>query len=84
MYRDAHRQLSAFLSFTAELTSEPLEQEDWNMAAEKWAVLRRQGLAVGDADILIGVYAKRRHATVIIDNEKHFRLLETAVENWRD
>lgn len=83
LYRDALKQLTAFLAFTAKLISDPIEQEDWNLAAEKWADLRRQGRAMSDADILIGIYANRRNAIVITDNEKHFRLLDATIENWR-
>lgn len=55
---------------------------DWSLAATLWAQRRTQGIPIGDADLLIGVFAINRDAILITDNEKDFIELGVVVENW--
>ena len=82
LHRDAKKQLQRFLNYAATLTWDDFNQADWEKAAESWAALRGQGLQVGDADLLIGVYALQRQAIVVTANEKHFIPLGVQTENW--
>lgn len=83
LYRDAGKQLDFFLKYTSSFVWQEFTQGDWQSAAQLWAGLRFEGHNVADADLLIGVYAMRRNATLITDNEKHFIPLKIRVENWR-
>jgi len=82
LYRDARNQSQLFLQYAATLIWDDFNHSDWLYAAELWSDLRQRGITVGDADLLIGVYAFHRYAVVVTANEKHFAPLGVAVENW--
>lgn len=82
LHRDAPKQKQYLFDYAAAFMWEEFERTDWEKAAELWAALRRQGIQVSDADLLIGVYAVQRQATVITANEKHFVPLGVLTENW--
>ncbi len=82
LHKDARKQLQYFLEIAAALTWNDFSHGDWQKAAELWADLRRQGCSIGDADLLIGVYALQRQATIVTANEKHFEPLNVQFENW--
>jgi predicted nucleic acid-binding protein len=82
LYRDAQKQRQRLLDYTAAFIWDDINLADWEKAAELWAALRRQGLQVGDADLLIGVYALQRQAIVVTANEKHFIPVGVQTENW--
>ncbi len=50
----------------------------------KWkAQLEGQGVGLDDADLLIGAITHAHHATLVTNNQSHFkRLSELSVENW--
>ncbi|MEM7034670.1 MAG: PIN domain-containing protein [Chloroflexota bacterium] len=84
LHRGARKQL-AFLQRLIELfTWEEFTRDDWTMAAKVWANLRAKGVQIGDADLLIGIYAKRRQAILVTDNIKDFTPLGLTIENWRE
>ena len=82
LHRDAQKQKQHLLDYAAAFIWEDFDRTDWEKAAELWAALRSQGMQVGDADLLIGVYAIQRQAVVITANEKHFLPLGVQTENW--
>ena len=55
---------------------------DWEQAAKLWVHRRAKGLPIGDADLLIGVFALNRDATLVTNNEKDFVELGINTENW--
>jgi len=83
IHRNARNQLAFFLNYTTTFTWDDFNQADWQQAAQLWADLRRQGQQISDADLLIGVYALQRQATIITDNQKDFEILRVNIENWR-
>ena len=82
LHRDAQKQKQHLLDYAAAFIWEDFDRTDWEKAAELWATLRSQGMQVGDADLLIGVYAIQRQAIVITANERHFVPLGIQTENW--
>ena len=82
LHRDAQKQKQYLLDYAAAFIWEDFDRVDWEKAAELWAALRSQGMQVGDADLLIGVYAIQRQAVVITANERHFVPLGVQTENW--
>jgi len=57
-------------------------RNDWEQAATLWVHRRVKGLPIGDADLLIGVFALNRDAVLVTNNEKDFAGLGITVENW--
>ena len=82
LHRDARKQMLFFLNYTNTLVWDDFTREDWQLTAQHWADWRRHGHHIGDADLLIGVYAVQRNAILVTDNEKHFAWLDIPVENW--
>ena len=82
-HRNARQQARFLEIYTQALIYEDFGQADWQEAAETWAVLRGRGQQIHDADLLIGVYARRREAILVTDNTKDFALLNLPTENWR-
>lgn len=82
-HKNARRQMTLFKELVTYFEYEDFEQGDWQEAAETWAFLRGRGQQIHDADLLIGIYTRRRHATLITDNTKDFALLNIPTENWR-
>jgi len=83
LHRDAKKQLAFFLQLADAFTWDDFDRQDWEEAAQLWARLYRTGQPTADADLLIGVYALRRGATIVTDNERHFTSFGTTIENWR-
>lgn len=81
--RNATRQLQFLESLTAQFRWAEFEQADWEEAAELWAQRQKAGQPVEDSDLLIAIHARRRGATVVTNNERHFENLGVSVENWR-
>lgn len=57
-------------------------RQDWSLAAVWWVQRRTVGQPIGDADLLIAVFAHLRHAVLVTDNEKDFLNLGILVKNW--
>lgn len=84
--RRATRQLRQFDLLIANFEWEELVPEDWQLAASTWPHLVVQGQQPDDANLLIAVFAARRQATMVTQNQKHFQLaaslLTFPLENW--
>lgn len=80
--RDAKGQIRTFDRLFSTFVWQDYTQLDWNLATELWKQRRQQGLPIGDADLLIGVFARNRNAQLVTDNEKDFVGLGLTVENW--
>lgn len=83
MYAKAERQLTAFRELRKGFKYERLVHQDWAEAVQRWVTLRQNGFQVGDADLLIGVFAGRRDAVVITSNTRHFGPMHVEAEDWR-
>lgn len=81
LFRDAKGQRDFLLSYSAKFTWSDFNPFDWQAAAALWADLRRNGIQVEDADLLISVYVLQRGAILITDDQ-HFRQLGTDSQNW--
>lgn len=58
------------------------ERRDVETAAELWAVTRKQGYQLADADLLLAALALRLSA-VIVTADQDFAVLPVICENWR-
>lgn len=74
-----------FTQFTAWLIYRDFDRTGWRRAAELWAFSRDHAMPLPDADLLIAAQAMELGATLVTNNERHFRLFEPlglTVENW--
>jgi len=56
----------------------------WKQAASIWAVLRKSGLTIGDADILIAAYCVVNDFTLVTCNTKDFdHIRGLKLVNWK-
>lgn len=82
-HRDARRQLTAFLAFSAESLILPLSREAADQAASLYAATRKAGTPVDDIDILIAGIALAHGRVVVTRNTEHFNKLPgVTIENW--
>lgn len=80
--RDAKGQMIQFEALFENFIWQDYTHADWTLAASLWAHRRGEGLPIGDADLLIGVFARNRDAVLVTDNEKDFAGLGITVQNW--
>lgn len=80
--RDATSQIKRFDDLFGAFIWQDYNIADWLLAAKLWADRRAQGKPVGDADLLIAVYAYNRSAVLVTDNERDFANLGVRIENW--
>ncbi|NDJ77839.1 MAG: type II toxin-antitoxin system VapC family toxin [Chloroflexi bacterium] len=80
--KDAQKQTERFEALYSTFIWQDFEPDDWMLAAEWWANRRAHGLPVGDADLLIAVFARNRDAVLVTDNEKDFANRAVTIENW--
>ena len=82
LWKGAARKLREFELLMLYLVWDEFQADDWERASTLWAESARLGAAKTDADILIAAHALRLGATLVTDNEDHFRHLGVPVENW--
>ncbi|MHB8423177.1 MAG: PIN domain-containing protein [Leptospirales bacterium] len=82
-YRDAGRQLNAFLAFASIHRILPLTQAAADHAARLYALMRKEGTPVDDIDLLIAGIALANGMTIATHNVSHFgRLPGMIVQDW--
>jgi len=61
----------------------PLDNDSVQVAADIYATLKKRGLTIGDADILIASIVITANGKLITNNIKHYKDIEKLpVENW--
>lgn len=78
----AAMQMEYFEEVFANFVWQDYTRADWEQAARLWVHRRAKGLPIGDADLLIGVFALNRDAILVTNNEKDFVELGVTTENW--
>lgn len=82
-YKDAKKQLEAFLEFARQNTIIPVTQDSATISAEIYAQLRKTGLPLDDIDLLIAGIAISNGFVLATNNENHFtRIAGLEIENW--
>ena len=59
-----------------------LIDEDWQVAAQLWAIMRSRGRQFSDVDLLIAALAQRLNA-VVVTSDNDFAALSVQREDWR-
>jgi predicted nucleic acid-binding protein len=82
-YTDPKNKKTDFEAFSERCGIEYMDLETFKIAAVNYANLKKQGMTIGDDDILIGSLAIERNAILVTNNTKHFtRLNGITLENW--
>jgi len=81
--RSATTQIRAFDRFCEASEVLPITEAVAVRASEIYGGLRRRGVVIGDADILIAATALENDLAVVTNNEAHFsRIPGLSLENW--
>lgn len=81
--RNAMRKFSVFMNFCKNIGIDFQTKESLELAAENYAHLTRNGITIGDDDILIGSLAIANGAVMVTNNTRHFENLPNIrLENW--
>jgi tRNA(fMet)-specific endonuclease VapC len=80
---DNKRKLSVFKEMCKALGILDLTKRALDIAAEQYALLKKKGELIEDADIFIAAVCLANNLTLITNNEKHFRRIKgLKFENW--
>lgn len=83
LHKGASRQLERFREDIIPLFSVvTLQRVDWQVAAALWALTRRNGKQLADADLLIAALALRLQATVVTNDRDFAYVPNVSVTNW--
>ncbi len=82
-YKNAEAQKRKFELFTKECQLIKLSTESIRISAQVYGDLRRRGIQVGSADLLIAGIALSNNMQLVTNNEKHFSAIQNLrMANW--
>lgn len=82
-YRDARKQLAAFLEFVEYNSMLPITKDSIEFSADIYADLRKKGRLIDDVDILIAGIALSNDLVVVTHNTDHFKRIDgLELEDW--
>jgi tRNA(fMet)-specific endonuclease VapC len=82
--RQAEQQVARFEQRCADSEVVPLTDEIVVLAADLYALLRRRGEPISDADLFIAATALRLGVPLVTENRDHFRRVpDLRIESWR-
>lgn len=82
--RQAEQQIARFEKRCGESDVVPLTDDVVVLAADLYALLRRRGEPISDADLLIAATAIRLGVPLVTENREHFRRVpDLRIESWR-
>jgi tRNA(fMet)-specific endonuclease VapC len=82
---DSQRKLSKFRTLCQLFGVLDLSKNALDIAAKHYAILRKRGQLIEDADLFIAAVCIDCDLTLITNNEKHFALIDgLIIENWVD
>ena len=74
---------SNIISYALKL--EPLEKHMWDLAASLYANLRKKGISIGDADLLIAAFTLENEYILVTNNVRHFEnIVGIRYVNWHN
>ena len=60
-----------------------IDEKAWDCAALTWSQLRKQGITIGEVDLLIAAQCLAHNYTLVTANTKHFEIIDgLAVVDW--
>lgn len=80
----AQRQVDAFILFCKANIVLPITDDVILKAADIYAILRKQGAIISDADILVASIAIINNLVLVTNNSNHFsRIKGLLLDNWK-
>ena len=80
--RDARKQFANFELIYSDFLWQDYLREDWQKAAELWALRRQLGRPIADADLLIVAFTINRDGVLVTNNTADFDQLGAKLEDW--
>ena len=82
-FKSTEREERQFNDFLKNIAVFHLDDDSIKLAADIYADLRKRGITVGDADILIASLVITHNGKLITNNIKHYRnIKDLIIENW--
>jgi len=82
-YRSTKREEQKFYDFLKNITVFHMTDNSVKLAADIYASLRKRGITVSDADILIASLVITHNGKLITNNIKHYKSISNLIiENW--
>jgi len=82
-YKENKNKEREFYKFATNITTFSFDNDAIQKAADIYSYLRKKGLTIGDADILIASIVITNGGKLITNNNKHYQYVnELIVENW--
>jgi predicted nucleic acid-binding protein len=83
LYVNATKKLKVFDILYSKTGIDNIEKKTLDIAISIYIRLRKSGIIIDDADILIAAYCIQNNYTLVSNNMKHFESIENLqVENW--
>jgi predicted nucleic acid-binding protein len=83
IYSGATAKASLFKELLSDLEIESIDAATLDVAAAEYARLRKAGTPIEDADLLIGAYCVEKGYTLVMNNDKHLKLISgLSITNW--
>jgi len=82
VFKSAVAQLVAFERLIEAMSWRDFNAAIWERASDLWSLLRSQGRAHNDADVLIAAHALEFDAILVTVNADHFRETGVRLEDW--
>ena len=77
--------LAAFEKIISVYGIDTIDRETFDLALSIYIRLRKNGISIEDADILIAAYCLTNDYILVTNNEKHFENIENLeIENWSE
>jgi len=82
-WRNNKQKEARIIHFFEDITIHTVKKDIAAIAATIYADLRKKGITIGDADILIAAVVMAHNGTLVTNNTKHFGCIERLrVEKW--
>jgi len=83
-YKQATRQIQELERFLSDCTILDLTENIIRIAAKEFGRLKRNGVTIGNSDILIAATALSNNFSLATNNEKHFKhVKDLRIDNWK-
>jgi predicted nucleic acid-binding protein len=83
LWKTATAKLTAFQNgLIPTLDYIPMDDSDWDQAAQYWAMVVRAGRQLSDVDLLLASVAARLNAT-LVSSDRDFDVLPVTRQDWR-
>ncbi len=84
-YKKASRQIKEFENFVSDCNIWNIEEDSIKISSKEYGRLRRNGVTIGNSDLLIAGIAIKNKLTLITNNTNHFKVIKGLnLNNWKN